>query len=979
MCELELNAVELRAGQFSDHDGVVYPSLIMPLVFCAAALLQPAASRSIQSGHQQSQCQPHLQRASCTFALQSLLQPQARLGCRLTSAAPALLLPTGSEKFGGTFGLLKARPLARAKNVTHFQGGGGEFSLLLAEAYAFCCWRRNHNTCVQAPNLNQIRIAPMYGGRTTKWGKSKAKADAGCTAQMRSLEWTAALGLAAYVVAAPQSPSAIAISQLKESWGAATQTVCGDAISSGQLVNMCNLVGRGYPLQSAAGTLMAQRFLDYDADGFAFSTEPNVQGVVADFTIQISRGTSLADVNKRIAGAGQVDLFLCADTACSVVVDLAYVRAAAAPAATATLAMGYSRFLNTLAGVSTGFLETSAVGAVVPHDSALSPEVGSTVGQVTWELAATANMVDASPILMEFGGLARALSAPNNTAWKGLRAGIYITADGDCVTIISFVHSWMDAQGWNRSNNCEPSYTYIFNSYLVQAYLQFPTLNVSSATHDRVYGHLGGVDVTYNGTFQTASSSKYGSNWEVDTFPDISVTPNMEEYGRTLYCDWYQFYNKESVGAGKNECYSVSHNTHIGNLEDSRTDGDLPGKYVVLTLGGANIVALNITEPRLSGSDASTGHYTMDPEDYSNIGPGTSYVRPDAMQALLALAALASMNLPEELPWCGGGRAYAATSTPYVQVPGKYCPHSTARRGSALDGGPSRRSVGCRRFPDQRSSVRSCGSVTASDRPVAPRFATRIAVSHQCAPRSCSLFPPPAQASWGNMAVSTVSYVEGVSIVGHDRTTGLSMLAGVDTVVQIAETLLAERVSAELAVTDMTVALYGALVNVVFTVVALLATYASRKDLLRLLLRAAFRHRPLRLAAHALTASICACAVMIPPVLLLASEQAVRDGNPDGSVSQMTWVSGQASGFGDYWVVALVSLRFAAVYDSAAYALLWFNIALAVAGTAAMLVSMARQAYKAHHSDCTQELEAPLQVESARRSWNPRASAALYS
>ncbi|KAG5189669.1 hypothetical protein JKP88DRAFT_301006 [Tribonema minus] len=32
MCELDLNAFELRAGQFSDHDGMLYPSLIMQIV-----------------------------------------------------------------------------------------------------------------------------------------------------------------------------------------------------------------------------------------------------------------------------------------------------------------------------------------------------------------------------------------------------------------------------------------------------------------------------------------------------------------------------------------------------------------------------------------------------------------------------------------------------------------------------------------------------------------------------------------------------------------------------------------------------------------------------------------------------------------------------------------------------------------------------------------------------------------------------------
>ncbi|KAG5181058.1 hypothetical protein JKP88DRAFT_279216 [Tribonema minus] len=770
---------------------------------------------------------------------------------------------------------------------------------------------------------------------------------------MLSLYVAAVLGLGAYVTGAPKPPNTIAISQLKEAWGDASyQTVCGDAISSGQLVNMCNLVGRGYPMQSAAGLLMAQRFRGFRIDDLAYSTEPNVPGVVADFTIDISRGTSLADVSKQIAGTGQVDLFLCSDAACTVVVDLAYIASAMTPAADATLAMGYSRFPYSLSGVSTGFLETSAAGAVVDRNSTLAPEVGSVVRQVTWELADNAAVVDASPVLMELGGLARALSAPINTAWNGLRAGHYITSDGNCVTIISFVHPWMDEQGWDRSTNCESTQTYIFDSYLVQAYLHFPPEEVTIENHidTWVYGDTDFVQFTFNGFFKRAATTQDGSKWNEyvappDLYTDVDPPigyPKTQSYGRTIHCDDYQYLNDESVGAGKNECYSEAQD----RLADLKQGGVDPvadsGTFVVLTLGSASIVVLDITEPRLSAPTATTGRYTMNPIDYSNIGTSYSRVNKSALRALLKLVALASLKLPEDLPWCGGGRAYQATSTPYVRLPGG--------SGDVL---PALDCATWERFG--WGPISSAGDQT-------PLTGQEV-------------FGELLQASWGNMTKGANSSEEGVSIVGYERTTRMSMLAGVDTVVQIAETLLAERVSAELAVTDTTVALYGALVNVVFTVVALLATYASRKDLLRVLLRAALGQRPLRLVAHALTASICACVVMIPPVLVLVSEQAARNGNSDGSVSQMTWVSGQASGFGTYRVVGLVSLRFAAVYDSAAYALLWVNIVLAAAGTAAMLASMARQACKAHHR--TQELEAPL--ESARRSWDPTASGALYS
>ncbi|KAG5190650.1 hypothetical protein JKP88DRAFT_252141 [Tribonema minus] len=704
-------------------------------------------------------------------------------------------------------------------------------------------------------------------------------------------------------VAAASNAQQVIIERLQMRWDeslADSQLACGDAMISGQQANMCNLVGSTFPpMRSAAGLLMAGRFRGFQPDGFAYSTEPNVPGIVADFTMDISRATSLADVNKEIAGTGQVT------SGCT------------------RPCLSYEKAVQQFepSRVSTGFLSTSAAGIATPLTSALSPLARSTVTvqQVTWEMADDATVVDASPILMEFGALARSLTALGNSSWSGLRAGNYITADGACVTIVTFVHPWMDAQGWNQSADCISTRTYIFNSYLVQAYLQFPPVVLAK--------HPDSNSGEYTFKARDQSGQQIFSSW--GGWSD----PSMCQIGRRLTCG-DSVVNKEQAF----ECTTVDQcwPDDIGDL----TKADLGN--VVLTLRRASIVALDITEMRLSGPDADHhGHYYMDGEE--------SQVRPLAATSLLVLASLASSGAAEDLPWCGGGGAhpYGITAVPYVQAPddsGAVLPANDCATWERLGWG---------KISEPLSPARTA-AVTVAARPPA-----------LSGPAMLGTF---MQASWGNMTRSDTITKAGTSIVSYGRATGPSLQAGVETVVQMAETLLAQRVAAELAVTDTTTALYGALVNVVFTIVALLATYTGRKDLLRVLSRAAFGRRVGVLAAHAVTALICASAVLLPPVLLLASEQAARAGNADGGVSQMTWVSAQASGFGDYSIVGLVSLRFVAVYDPVAYGLLWFNIALATAGTAVMLASMLR------HASVTArprplEIEPPLPHGSTSRSW----------
>jgi hypothetical protein len=72
----------------------------------------------------------------------------------------------------------------------------------------------------------------------------------------------------------------------------------------------------------------------------------------------------------------------------------------------------------------------------------------------------------------------------------------------------------------------------------------------------------------------------------------------------------------------------------------------------------------------------------------------------------------------------------------------------------------------------------------------------------------------------------------------------------------------------------------------------------------------------------------------------------VQQENSDGSRSTLRWVEGQAQGYGAYKIVAAVSMRFESVYDPAASAVLWLNLALAAAGSLGICVSVARMRNK---------------------------------
>jgi hypothetical protein len=83
-------------------------------------------------------------------------------------------------------------------------------------------------------------------------------------------------------------------------------------------------------------------------------------------------------------------------------------------------------------------------------------------------------------------------------------------------------------------------------------------------------------------------------------------------------------------------------------------------------------------------------------------------------------------------------------------------------------------------------------------------------------------------------------------------------------------------------------------------------------------------------------------ALLVPPLLALATETASRQSNPNGSTSTVNWLDAANGGYGDYHIAAFVSMSFVTVYDTAGYVLVICNLILAVAASTAIVIAVFR-------------------------------------
>ncbi|KAG5190903.1 hypothetical protein JKP88DRAFT_285522 [Tribonema minus] len=184
---------------------------------------------------------------------------------------------------------------------------------------------------------------------------------------------------------------------------------------------------------------------------------------------------------------------------------------------------------------------------------------------------------------------------------------------------------------------------------------------------------------------------------------------------------------------------------------------------------------------------------------------------------------------------------------------------------------------------------------------------------------------------WGPVGAGPLPAVSGAELLSRMRVSwvdmtygrpfGSSILSGINTTRASAQTVLSDVVAAELATTDTSYTRAGAFLLLSQTLVALLATYLGRHELV-------FFFRRARLpvcAAQLLTVVVFAFTIITPPALVLVAEGSARATGADGSSSTVRWVEGQAYGSGEYRVVGAVSVTLNAQHSQVANGLIWLN------------------------------------------------------
>lgn len=166
---------------------------------------------------------------------------------------------------------------------------------------------------------------------------------------------------------------------------------------------------------------------------------------------------------------------------------------------------------------------------------------------------------------------------------------------------------------------------------------------------------------------------------------------------------------------------------------------------------------------------------------------------------------------------------------------------------------------------------------------------------------------------------------------------------------------LDRQVSRELATTDSTKASIGAIWDLSVVILGIMAMVSGRADgedwiarrLHTVWKRVALTACPSRAPKNdgpsrylLLVGKVLYCCGIVPlalivaPATVLASDILARQDNPNGDTSELGWLSIEV---GPQILVGVVSIRTTAVYNLGGLGLLWFNLALAVAGTLSII------------------------------------------
>jgi hypothetical protein len=295
------------------------------------------------------------------------------------------------------------------------------------------------------------------------------------------------------------------------------------------------------------------------------------------------------------------------------------------------------------------------------------------------------------------------------------------------------------------------------------------------------------------------------------------------------------------------------------------------------------------------------------------------------VQQLAKLAMMATLPNIEALPWCGEpGRDFLPSS-------------SSITTGGAV--GKFVTLWGWVRQGDSIYSLYDCeelwpqngwGPVRTGSANKPQRAATGEAVFDQLS------------ISWADVALRTskfaTSLCSGTGFAGYFCLNHIAVNAAIDTISKSTVTIFNAQLNSDLARMDLTVTLPGAFIALSLSIVALVAGYVARGELLHCFMRCGLNMSWAKFA----TLIVMFFALITYPATVVIAEVAARQDNPDGSTSTVRWVQVTAGGADAYRVVGAISVAATGEYNTAAFVIVWLTLALSLVLTTIICVTMLR-------------------------------------
>ena len=744
--------------------------------------------------------------------------------------------------------------------------------------------------------------------------------------------------------------------------------------------SMCALQGLGFLNNSAADYMMAGRFGGGTNGGAysvgTFSTEPNTPWMMADYSLTLTVLQSRLDSAKAIAGFAQVDLLLCSDPNCSVVADLQHILHTESHNNDAVLAMGFSglplsyhepKVSRTGAGVSLGTIrDHDSMPQLRDASGSLATDLDGNVhaNEVHWRVP-SAKLIDverwqAWNFADSYGAKGTALVPLAKTAttslgfadvWGFLLVGHYratsiggesLSGEDACVTIIWPKHQWLIERGWNHSDSsCVEEYVaavansskalppvYLFDSYVPQA-------------HVLLNPRLAGAVRQHHIVADERNSRIYNISFLAGSPFDLAAPLTMQASRLSVYPAGLDSMTLSKDGGGST---TQERDNCIKGYEHGRFHGGCD----VLIIGTAAVAVRSLqgmvtaesnSEYQYTTAISKLRHYALYPP--TAIPPWCSHPVTDNVEQYV----FSTMDSAGDSGNSSSNRVYLFENYSGIHQDMTHV-YEAAARGGVLYDCSMLKGLGLG-FVNHTWSAQDeivPGSSASAFVPATALVQSQFWVGfQQDTPHDKTLLPEtfltPLLLDDDSSGLTTVEAIK----------------LGVERVVQEAATLLNQRATEELVITDATRRWPGALLDLSLTVVAIVAMASGLQDIhewlyTRLIVRAFGRcvsHRFLWIwVCKPLTACIVLAGLFLAPVFILVADMESHQSNASGTSSRVGWLAADTHSttndtlLSPYMVVAAFSFRLVSLRDELAYRLEVFNVCLAGLASFCILYSL---------------------------------------